>query len=300
MSKIVNNNFNRDTKLDPAPLNAKFQEVATAVNANVNEENIRNSAIDVSNFNTPSLTTGKNNIQLVAMSSFDLGNAGGTAVSRTSLGAPVAMPNVSPLVAVTLLEGDIIRIYWNTTVSKNWTVVGPSKGDAAMRNYSWAQYLEWDFNGAGYVPVPGQTDFSTASPTGPGSRTGTPVANTKATCFLHFVRIIDDGGTAANTAPTDAAPAGAADSYIEGDISATYPNARHMGAGSWVHAVTAGEAGTKTIRLRLVVQGPLTPRYEATATQNWIVRGNAASLAATNPIMTFYEANMVFMIMRAK
>jgi hypothetical protein len=300
MSKIVNSNFNRETKLDPAPLNAKFQGVATAVNANVNEENIRNSAIDVSNFNTPSLTTGKNNIQLVALKSKDLGSAGGTAVSRTSLGSPVAMPNTWNLGAFNILEGDIIRVYWNTTVSKNWTVVGPSRGDAAMRDYSWAQYLEWDFNGAGYAPVPGQTDFSTASPTGPGTKTGTPVANTKATCFLHFVRIIDDGGTAANTAPTDPAPASADDAYIQGDISAVYPNARHMGIGSWVHTVTAGEAGSKTIQLKLVMQGPLTPTYDGTASQNWIVRGTAGSLAATNPIMTFYEANMVFMIMRSK
>ena len=300
MSKIVNNNFNRDTKLDPAPLNAKFQEVATAINTDVNQENIRDSSIDVANFNTPSLINGKNNIQLIAMATNDLGNAGGTAVGRASLATPVVMPTAWSLGAFNLLEGDIIRVYWNTEVTKNWTVVAPVTGDPAMRYYSWGQYLEWDFNGAGYVPVPGQTNFNSPTPTGPGTRLGTAVANTKATCFLHFVRIIDDGGTAANTAPTDAAPATAADSYIQGDISSVIATSRHMGAASWIHSVTAGEAGAKTISLRLVVQGPLTPIYENTASENWIVQGNAASLAATNPIMTFYNANMVFMIMRSE
>ena len=81
MSRLVNNNFNRETKLDPADLNSKFQDVSTAVNSQVDENNIRDSAIDVPQFNT-NTTNGKSGIQLVYIETNDLGSAGGTAVNR--------------------------------------------------------------------------------------------------------------------------------------------------------------------------------------------------------------------------
>lgn len=298
MSRLVNNNFNRETKLDPADLNSKFQDVSTAVNSQVDQNNIRDSAIDVPQFNT-NTTNGKSGIQLVYIETNDLGSAGGTAVNRSSASTPVFLPttwNVNSGTAITLTQDDIIRVYWHTEVSVNWTTEHKD-----LYNHLVAQYLEWNFHSAGFTPVPGQAIYD-ASATPDGSRFGTPVANTKASTLIPYVRIIDDGTTAANVAPTDAAPAAGAYGFITGDISSIITASRKMASGSWIHKVTAGEAGAKTISLRLAMQGPLVPYYDNTGGSegNYIATSTSSNIATIDPIMTFYNTNIVFMIMRSK
>tara|TARA_Y100001973_G_C5191188_1_gene331126 strand:+ start:1512 stop:2399 length:888 start_codon:yes stop_codon:yes gene_type:complete len=295
MSRLVNNNFNRDTKLDPSNLNSKFQDVSTAVNNQVDQNNIRDSAIDVPQFNT-NTSNGKSGIQLVYIETNDLGTVGGTAVNRVSVATPVAMPttwNLNSGTAITLTQDDIIRVYWHTEISTNW-----SAENAVMFNHFMAQYLEWNFHSAGFTPVPGQTNFNNTTPS--GLRNGAEVANTKATTLIPYFRIIDDGSTAANTAPTDPSPGGYA--FITGDATSSVATGRKMASGSWIHKVTAGEAGAKTISLKLVMQGPIMPWYDVSGgtAGNWLVDYSSASMPAIDPIMTFYNTNIVFMIMRSK
>ena len=295
MSRLVNNNFNRETKLDPADLNSKFQDVSTAVNSQVDENNIRDSAIDVPQFDT-NTTNGKSGIQLVYIETNDLGSAGGTVINRVSVAVPAAMPttwNLNSGTAITLTQDDIIRVYWHTEVSVDW-----SSENAILFNHVMAQYLEWNFHSAGFTPVPGQTNFNNTTPS--TLREGAEVANTKATTLIPYIRIIDDGSTPANTAPTEPTPGGY--SFITGDVSSIVASSKKMASGSWIHKVTAGEAGAKTISLKLVMQGPLVPWYDVSggAAGNWLVRYSSGSMPAINPLMTFYNTNIVFMIMRSK
>lgn len=298
MSRLVNNNFNRDTKLDPSNLNSKFQDVSTAVNNQVDQNNIRDSAIDVPQFNT-NTSNGKSGIQLVYIETNDLGTVGGTAVNKHSASTPVFMPttwNLNSGTAITLTQDDIIRVYWHTEVSVNWTTEHKD-----LYNHLVAQYLEWNFHSAGFTPVPGQTIYDAVT-TPDTTRVGTRVTNTKASTLIPYVRIIDDGSTAANVAPTDAAPAAGAFAFITGDISSLVTSSRKMASGSWVHKVTAGEAGAKTISLRLAMQGPLVPYYDNTGGSqgNFITVSTSSNINIIDPIMTFYKTNIVFMIMRSK
>ena len=300
MSRLVNNNFNRDTKLDPAPINSKFQEVATAVNGQVDENNIRDSSIDSSNFDTQT-TNGKAGIQLVYFDNTSVGTSGGggTNVTRSSLSTPVAQPGNWNIGSLTLAENDIIRVYWNGTFRRYYNGGGFSN-IAEMRDHFFAQYLEWDFNGAGFAPVPGQTNFNNT--TFDTLKTGARVSNTRASSLFHYAVIVDDGSTVANVAPTDAAPASSSDSILKSDFVAKTSNSIHSTSGSWTHKVTALQAGTRTIQLKVVTQGPVTPYYDATigSESNWLVHSSAANIAAIDPSITFQRTFMVFMVMRSK
>jgi len=299
MSKLVSPSFNRETKLDPAPLNSKFQDVATAVNTQIDETNIRDSSIDTTQFKTVT-TNGKAGIQLVHFETTSVGTSGGggTQVDRASLATPVAQPGIFNVGTLQLAEGDIIRVYWHGTYVKYYNA--PYTNIAEMRDHFFAQYLQWSFNGAAYAPVPGQTHFNNTTPD--TSKTGALVTNTKATSFIHYAVIADDGTTAANEAPTDAAPAAAANSILKSDFNNTASNSKHTLSGSWIHKVTAGEAGTVPINLKVVSQGPVTPYYDATggSENNYLVHSTAPNIATINPRVKFQKTFLVFMVMRSK
>jgi hypothetical protein len=299
MSKLQNANFNRETKLDPAPLNAKFQEVQVAVNGQVDENNIRDSSIDIPQFNI-NYNNGKQGIQLAAMETETIG--GGT-VTNASLTTPVQIGSNWSAFNGTLLEGDTIRVYWHTKFTKDWDDTAANSQKINMLNTMFAQYLEWDFNSAGYVPVPGQTHFNNNVPTTHVPvRQGAKVENTRASCLIHFVRIIDNGSTTANTAPTDPAPATSSYGVVYTDITDYVADSEHTASGSWLHTVTAPEAGSKTISFRLMGVGPLKPYYDNAVGNegNWLIKGVGTSATLTAPTIVFSNAYIVFMVMRSK
>jgi hypothetical protein len=288
MSKLVSPSFNRETKLDPAPLNSKFQDVATAVNTQIDETNIRDSSIDTTQFKTVT-TNGKAGIQLVHFENNSVG---------LKLATPVIQSGTFNVGTLQLAENDIIRVYWHTRYTKTYS--GGFANMAEMRDHFFAQYLQWSFNGAAYAPVPGQTHFNNTTPD--GSKTGALVTNTKATSFIHYAVIADDGSTAANEAPTDAAPAATADSILKSDFITKATNSQHTLSGSWIHKVTAGEAGTVPIIFKVAMQGPVTPYYDATggSENNYLVHSTAANLATISPTVNYKRTFLVFMVMRSK
>ncbi len=300
MSKLVSPSFNRETKLDPAPLNSKFQDVATAVNTQIDETNIRDSSIDTTQFKTIT-TNGKAGIQLVHFETNSVGLTGGTNVDEGSLTTPVIQSGTFNVGTLQLAENDIIRVYWHTRYTKSYDALsGGLAHIAEMRDHFFAQYLQWSFNGAAYAPVPGQTHFNNTTPD--TSKTGALVTNTKATSFIHYAVIADDGATIANVAPTDAAPAAAADSILKSDFVLKASNSQHTLSGSWIHKVTAGEAGTVPIIFKVAMQGPVTPYYDATggSENNYLVHSTAANLATISPSVNYKKTFLVFMVMRSK
>lgn len=301
MSRLVNNNFNRDTKLDPSSLNSKFQDVSTAVNSQVDDNNIRDSAIDIPQFNIGA-TNGKQGIQLSA-NGIATNEFSGATVTYTSLATPVQLGSNWTAFGGQLVEGDTIRVYWHSKFSKDWDDTASLGNKVRLLNRFFATYLEWNFNSAGFTPVPGQTLFNRVpTTTFTPARFGTEVENTKASCLIQFVRIINDGTAPANVAPTDAAPNNNDASVVLSDITDYYPDSKHMASGCWVHTVTGSEAGSATIQFRLMATGPVTPYYENAAGNegNWLIADNDANIIAVDPRITFNDTNMVFMVMRSK
>ena len=300
MSRLVNNNFNRDTKLDPSSLNSKFQDVSTAVNSQVDDNNIRDSAIDIPQFNIGA-TNGKQGIQLSA-NGIATNEFSGATVSNASIATPVQLGSNWTAFGGQLVEGDTIRVYWHSEFSKDLDNTATPTEIAYLLNRFFATYLEWNFNSAGFTPVPGQTRFDRGTPTAPLARKGTEVENTKATCLIPFARIINDGTTAANVAPTNPAPIVNDAAIITSDIVDYYANSKHMASGCWVHTVTGAEAGSATIQFRLMATGPITPYYENAAgnESNWLVGDVNGAIGFVAPTITFDDTNMVFMVMRSK
>ena len=242
MSIINNDNFNRDTKLDPAPLNTKFSDVATGTTS-IDENNVRNSGVDNPQFAAASLINGRNGFQLYLMESANCGSSGGTTIPHSNF--TNVLPNTLDLnggAAITLAEGDVIRAYWFTESSKSWTngAAVDLVGAQLQSRSAWVQWLQWNLGGTGYTEVPGQGNFVTQAAGLPVGYVGEPVTNTNATCFIHHASIIDDGTVAENTAPTDAVPS-ANYSFLLNDIGTQF---RLMSTGAWFHTVTAGEAGS--------------------------------------------------------
>ena len=164
MSIINNDNFDRDTKLDPAPLNTKFTDVQSATNTGapdflgIDETNVRNSGIDNPQIAATSLINGRNGFQLYLMESANCGSSGGTAIPDGAFNT--ALPNTMDLDSgnnITLAEGDIIRAYWFADCAKTWTIAGA----VSTETHCWAQSLQWDLNSAGFVDVPDQGAFNT-------------------------------------------------------------------------------------------------------------------------------------------
>ena len=309
MSIINNDNFDRDTKLDPAPLNTKFTDVQSATNTGapdflgIDETNVRNSGIDNPQIAATSLINGRNGFQLYLMESANCGSAGGTTIPHTDF--TTVLPNTLDLnggAAIDLAEGDIIRAYWFTETAKTWTNGAATDGapvPAQLQSRSaWVQWLEWDLDGAGYTEVPGQGDFVTAAAGLPVGYIGDPVASTNATTFIHHASIIDDGSVAENVAPTDAVPS-ANYSFLLNDIGTQF---RLMSTGAWLHTITAGEAGSKTLSFRFKVGGLVVPIYNSTATANFVVIAASPVTPAqsNNPQLIVYNSQLAIIIMRAK
>ena len=291
MSIINNDNFDRDTKLDPATLNDKFTDVATAT-ASIDENNVRNSGIDAPQFDTTP-THGKQGVQLVAIAHDEIGAA--AAVGQTfphgSVNAITGMGTFNMTVAVPggALEGDILRVYWHTESSKSWAV--PS---VQARRKCWAQSLRWRLGGGAgaYVDVPGQGNYST---TAFGSFNGVSLENCNGSNFIHHASILDNGSTAiANVAPTEAVLAGT-NRYVENDVGAAN---RLMSTGAWFHEITAPEASTAIFNFQLGITGTLTPIYDNTTSKNYLV--TPAVAPAGSLTITIYKVNITAVLMRSK
>jgi hypothetical protein len=292
MTVINNNNLDRTSRLTPSELNDKFNDVITATLA-IDDSNTRNSGVDNPQF-AQNLTDGTNDIQLYHLEEFNCGSVAGTSFVHGVVDS--ALPNIfvtnsgSP---VTLREGDLIRVYWFTQNVKGWASAANTTSKMC-----WAQSLQWSLAPVGaFTDVPDQGSFNAAvitNPPSPVAYNGIDLVNCNACNFLHHISIIDDGSAAPNVAPVDAVPAGA--SYINNDVGTNY---RIMSNGSWVHKVTAGEAGTyPQIRFRLVINGLMVPIYDSSSNKNFLVR--PAVSPANGPYLIVYNAPVAFMIMRSQ
>ena len=287
MSRITNDNFDRDTKLDPAPLNQKFTDVATAT-ADIDDNNVRNAGIDAPQFNV-NVTHGRNNIQLYKLQKANMGSAGGTIISHNT---PTNLPNDLQMdggAAVTLQEGDLIRVYWYTETSRDWATLSMS----LQKKKCWVQGLMWKWGSNPFVPVPGQAEIGTL-----GGYTGFKLSNMQGASVIHHQSVINNGGAVANVAPTEAniTSGTGASRWINNEKGDDY---RLMSSGSWFHTIAAGEAGTVTLDFRLKVYGLLTPIYNATITpdENCLI---IPSAMAGTPTLKVYDTYLSVMIMRSK
>ena len=294
MTVINNNNLGRDSRLTPSELNDKFNDVVTATLA-IDDSNTRNSGVDNPQF-AQNLIDGKNDIQLYLLEEFNCGSPAGTSFVYGVVDSP--MPNifiVSSGNPVTLREDDLIRVYWFTQNVKNWST--PWSGTSKM---CWAQSLQWSLAAVGaFTDVPDQGSFNAAvitNPPSPVAYNGIDLVNCNACNFLHHISIIDNGAAAANVAPAAAAPGVA--SYVNNDVGTNY---RLMANGSWVHKVTAGEAGTYAqIRFRMVINGLMVPIYDSSSNKNFLVRPAAAPPVGISPTLLVYNAQVAFMVMRSQ
>jgi len=287
MSIINNDNFDRDTKLDPAPLNTKFTDVTTGTTS-IDETNVRNSGIDNPQF-VQNLTNGRNGFLLYLIEQVNWGSVGGTAIAHSVFAVPTVLPNAMNMnggAAITLVEGDIIRAYWFTGCTKNWASVSSVQSRSA-----WVQWLQWNLGATGWTEVPGQGDFTTAVF---GAYVGEPVTNVKASTFIHHTSIIESGAAVENVAPTDAVSI--ANYYIASDIGGVTPG-QLTASGAWVHTVTAAEAGTKTLSFRFVAAGLVAPIYDNVSNANYLVQ---ALTQPNTPTLQIYGSELVVIIMRGK
>lgn len=291
MSRITNDNFNRDTKLDPSPLNAKFSDIATAT-ADLDENNVRNSGIDAPQFDV-NVTHGRNNFQLYKLQKANLGSSGGTVISHDT---PADLPNDLDMdggAAITLTTGDIIRVSWYTETSRDWATLSMS----TQKKKCWLEALQWKLGAAAWGPVPGQANIATFG-FGTPSYDGFKLSEMQGSSVIHHMSVINNGGCLANAAPTEAVPTSGTGKnlYLNNEKGSTY---RLMSSGSWFHTVTAGESGSRTLSFRLKAYGLLTPYYDNTVApaQNYLVIPH--TIVGT-PTLTVYDTYLSVMIMRPK
>ena len=303
MSIINNDNFDRDTKLDPAPLNTKFTDVTTGTTS-IDENNVRNSGVDVAQFDSVVVVPGgvKAGIQLVDLEHGALADDTGIMIPFTpndnTLNPVTLSYTIGPTTydsitfATTLLEGDLIRVYWYTTTEK-------FVADVGAEHEMWAMWLKWNLFGAGLTEVPGQSDFTTGI--GGTAYHGNTVDQCYGTSFIHHISIIDDGSSAANTAPADAVinPLTNPESFIINDrfVLLTAGKTQLMSVGTWEHQATAGEAGTGTISFKLVCGGLVAPYYNAATDTNFLVIDHTQ---AANTAVRVFSTYMVVTVMRSK
>ena len=295
MSDIDNSNFDRSTKLDPATLNQKFQDVQVATTAGLNGDNIRNSGLDVYNFAT-NATNGRAGFVLKYQKMGSIGSTVGTTFAHESgasgLNGATVGSNFVLFPNVTLKTGDILRVYWTAEVSKNWSAVT----NQVHREF-WALWLQWNLStdGAGvYNAVPGQGNFNrnvVGSEYGNDINTTDPAKlsnnNNYACSFVHHVPIIDTGGTAANTTSE---PAAFTSAYVN------EVNSRQMVSGSYLYTVEAAYNNVSLNNLRLVAGGLLTPYWDTGTSRNYIVV-DPTQPAGTLPTLTVYDVSIALIHM---
>ena len=296
MSDIDNSNFDRNTKLDPATLNAKFNDVTVATSFALNGDNIRNSGVDVYNLDTTN-TDGKSGTVLKWAQMATIGTAGpgltvnfesgATGLNGVSVGSDMTVNPAGTPAGVQLKTGDILRVYWTVTVEKEWTT---PKDDVQYE--FWALWLQWhlsSFGAGAFAAVPGQGNYNTNLTFGYGNQ---PQDNYAAS-FIQHAAIISDNQAIANTAPTDAAFFGIApltgQSFINGDI-----DHKITVSGCYHYVVDAVYNNLYLEGLRVVAGGMLQPYYDAASNKNYFIVDNVQT---STPVLKVFDATISMLLM---
>jgi hypothetical protein len=279
MSRIITDPVSPGDDLNAASLNTRF---TAYTQTDLNQFNHRDAAHDLPQFATgfvlthaQTQTIGLNDwkhsasVTVNGMTSMPAASSpvenGSGVVSQMSFGA-----------GLTLATDELLRAYWDLSVfanpGSNWdsatslgyyTLPDGSLGTRKTSTWGacWVLYLEWDITSAAraaYVPVAGQSDFSTVI----GSKRGAALADTRATCVV----------------PADLR-------YADAPNNLTLPNASVQSSQQWRGISGAWyytPAGATTIYgLRVVIKGIMHPHSVGTA--NYLVHdtgySNGASLS---------------------
>lgn len=293
MSRITTDPVSPGDDLDAASLNDRF---AAYTQTDLNQFNHRDAAHDLPQFATGFMLThaqtqtiGLNNwkhsssVTVNGMTSMPAAaspveNGSGT-VSEMSFGA-----------GLTLSTDELLRAYWDLSIfadpGSNWdsaTSLGfysMSDGSLGTQKAStwgacWVLYLEWDITSAAraaYVPVSGQSDFSTVI----GSKRGAALADTRATCVV----------------PADLRYANAPNGSKLVNASAQSTQRWRGISGAWYYT----PAGATTIYgLRVVIKGIMHPHSVGTA--NYLVHDTGYSNGAS---LSYNGGNLAVLKQRVK
>ena len=283
MSRITTESVSPGDDLNAASLNTRF---TAYTQTDLNQFNHRDAAHDLPQFATgfvlshaQTQTIGLNDwkhsasVTVNGMTSMPAASSpvehGSGVVSQMSFGA-----------GLTLATDELLRAYWDLSVfaspGGNWdsatslgyyTLPDGSLGTRKTSTWGacWVLYLEWDITSAAraaYVPVAGQSDFSTVI----GSKRGAALADTRATCVVPADLRYADRPTGVTT-------------------TALFPNPSVQSSQQWRGISGAWyytPAGATTIYgLRVVIKGIMHPHSVGTA--NYLVHdtgySNGASLS---------------------
>jgi hypothetical protein len=292
MSDIDNSNFDRNTKLDPATLNAKFNDVTVATSFALNGDNIRNSGVDVYNLDTTN-TDGKSGTVLKWAQMATIGTAGpgltvnfesgATGLNGVSVGSDMTVNPAGTPAGVQLKTGDILRVYWTVDVDKAWTAANKD-----VQYEFWALWLQWhlsSFGAGAFGVVPKQGNYNTNLTFGYGNQ---PEDNYAAS-FIQHASIISNNTSVANNAPTDAVLAVNSESYIGGDIGV-----RTTVSGCYHYVVEAPYNNLYLEALRVVVGGMLQPYYDVGTNKNYFI---VDPTQPSTPVLKVYDATISMLLM---
>ena len=288
MSEIENDRLSRASRLQPATLNEKFSDITAATTAAIDGTNVAREGIDLPNLDT-NATNGQSDIILRSMLSANLGSSGPGAVtiSFSTSSSPPAAPTyigneISYTSGISLVAGDIIRVYWSMNVEQVYTT-----NVALIRELWWALWLQWDITSAAranYTEVPGQGNFNDDI-TGAGKDSGSDVTSMYGCSLVaQYIRVIDVGG--ATTLRYAQAPTGLRAQAVNG---------------SWYYRVTTN---TTLYGLRMVGGGLLYPFCDTTgalgtANVNYLRYANNTTPGVNAPQqLIVHEGKMSAIIMR--
>ena len=291
MSTISNASFIGGEDLTAATVNAKFQDITTATTTALDEANIRNQSIDMSQMDGTALS-GKSDIILVSMKQGSIGTSdGATALtlgvsyitSRT--GIPLLDSTATPTNlawGAVLSTNDMLRVYWSGRCTPFTDVLGANRTDD--NDLCWVFWLQWDITSAGltnWVEVPNQGDWSTEIESAGSGKYGEPTDTVlSATRGIQGSAIVPHYQT-----------------YIDSSVSLIV-NKRNNINGTYYYK-NAG-ANVTVYGLRIMVGGPYkghTNHEIGSGTNQNYLRYTTADIGP-NDTVTVYNAQIASMIMR--
>ena len=176
MSKISNTLPREGDALASTSINSLFSDFVSATSTAMQEDNLANESIDVTQLNLTSVGSGENSFILKKMRHDQIGSAspGVVVASKTGTGEQVwdiVTNSVSyGASGISFETGDFIRVYHNLVT----TLMGydasdfpatPTWNQARDKNACWAVWLEyassWAGAPSGWTPVVNQDDFNT-------------------------------------------------------------------------------------------------------------------------------------------
>jgi len=288
MSTISNASFIGGEDLTAATVNAKFQDITTATTTALDEANIRNQSIDMSQMDGTALS-GKSDIILVSMKQGSIGSSDtditvGLVYPKNRTGTPLLRSLAPTNLAwgAVLSTNDMLRVYWSGRCTPFTDVLGSNRTDD--NDLCWVFWLQWDITSAGltnWVEVPNQGDWSTEIESAGSGKYGEPTDTVlSATRGIQGSAIVPHYQT-----------------YIDSTVTQVV-NKRNNINGTYYYK-NAG-ADVTVYGLRIVVGGPYkghTNHETGSGTDRNYLKYSTADIGPNDRI-TVYNAQIAAMIMR--